>query len=209
MCFCSIILLKVGEFILEDVLKAVTLLKWRLKGIIIIKLKLNVKTSFDQTVSIVTFKNRKILLAALTVAVSFKKVWMHLHLCLSSHLCVRVYFFFLGESVTSTSWNKELCFSLHDYIFVVNSVRFWRSFISLKVFVRYRYELLMNDSNNMQVQVCWCTFFFLLMFCVCVSFHRDALAHTWVPSKGIFVLSPFVLLFSMYPDPAGHVLTFR
>lgn len=66
--------MKVGEFILEDVLKAVTLLKWRLKGIIIIKLKPNVKTSFDQTVSIVTFKNRKILLAALTVAVSFKKV---------------------------------------------------------------------------------------------------------------------------------------
>lgn len=205
--------MKVGEFILEDTLKAVLLLKWRLKGIIIIKLKLHLKTSFDQTVSIVTFKNRKILLPALTVAVVAlflleKCECTFTFVCPIICVCVCVYFF-LDESVTSASWNKELCFSLHDYIFVVKSVRFWRSFISLKVFVRCSYELLMNDSNNMQVQVCWCTLFFLLMFCVCVSFHRDALTHTRVPSNGIFVLSPFVLLFSMYPDPAGHLLTFR
>lgn len=89
---------------------------------------------------------------------------------------------------------KELCFSLHGYIFVVNSVWLWGRFISLKVFVNCTDELLLNGSRNMQVQGCWCASLFLPMFCVCVSLCRDALTHTLGPSNGIFVLSPFVLV---------------
>lgn len=47
----------------------------------------------------------------------------------------------------------------HDCFFVVCSVRFWKSFISLRVFMRCSLKVVIND-NNMRVKGCWCALFF-------------------------------------------------